>query len=169
MAKIVVNDKPLKLAVSACLLGELVRYDGGHRRHPFVAEVLADLFDLVAVCPEVGVGMGVPRPMIQLVDQGGGLRVLRVGDPQCDETERLRRYSAQMAVELGQVSGYVLKSRSPSCGLRVPVVPQGVSPGLFAGEIARAWPQLPMVEDDALADEVAQQRFIDQVVAYGQR
>ena len=168
MAKITLKNKPLTIAVSACLLGEWVRYDGGHRSCCFVTETLANLFDLVAVCPEVAVGMGVPRPMIHLVDQGGDVRVVRLDDPRHDETERLQQYGNRMVAELAGVCAYVFKSRSPSCGLSSPLSPSGVAPGVFAQVMRQAWPEMPMVEEGQLLDEQAQRRFIAQAVAYGQ-
>ncbi len=168
MTRIVVNDQPLKIAVSACLLGQPVRYDGGHRYHSFVAEVLARRFELVAICPEVGAGMGVPRPTIRLVAGGDGVRVVRVDEPQHDETQRLQDYARKMVVELAGVCACVFKSRSPSCGLQSPLHPEGSSPGLFARELQRAWPQMPLVDDDQLLDGAAQRRFVAQAIAYAQ-
>ena len=166
MTKMEIEGKPLKIAVSACLMGEPVRYDGGHRRHDFVARELAFRFDLVALCPEVEAGLGVPRPTIQLVAGSGGRRALGVDDPQRDVSRALREYAVAKAESLDRVCGCVLKSRSPSCGLHAPVQPRGESPGVFARAMLEKWPGLPIVEDEMLDDEAGQRDFIARVVAY---
>ena len=167
MTKMDVDGKPLKIAVSACLLGQPVRYDGGHRRHDFVAGELAARFDIVALCPEVEAGMGVPRPTIQLVAGPAGIRALGVDDPQRDVSQALGEYAVAKAEALGDICGCVLKSRSPSCGLHTPVQPRGESPGLFARAMLDKWPGLPIVEDEALDNETGQRDFVARAVAYG--
>src|SRR5258708_7792245 len=108
----------IRLGISACLLGDEVRYDGGHKRDPFLTTVLGPFVEWVKVCPEVEVGMGTPRESIRLVDQHGAIRMLTVKTG-IDHTASMTAYSARKAKELAaeDLSGYVLKKDSPSCGM----------------------------------------------------
>jgi uncharacterized protein YbbK (DUF523 family) len=112
-------DQPIRLGVSSCLLGAEVRYDGGHKRDPYLTDVLGDWFDWVPFCPELEIGLGVPRPPIQLVKNRAGLRLV---EPVSGKvlTERMERFAERRLRELKEldVDGFILKSRSPSCGLR---------------------------------------------------
>ncbi|MFP6672374.1 MAG: DUF523 domain-containing protein, partial [Pirellulaceae bacterium] len=110
-------DKP-RIAVSACLAGEAVRYDGDHKRHPQVVGLLASLFELIPVCPEVEIGLGIPREPIQLEQTTAGTRLVSVQSRQ-DYTLRMQQFARRTAVQIEswQACGYLLKSRSPSCGL----------------------------------------------------
>lgn len=160
------DDRP-RIAVSACLIGENVRYDGTNKQHDFVVERLNRIFFLVAICPEVAVGLGLPRAPIQLVEQKGVIKACGVERPEMDVTERLRQYGEHLAVgDLSDICGYVFKSRSPSCGLVTPVLPSGFSPGIFAKEMLDHLSLLPVVEDDDLTQFDLQCQFIDHVYAY---
>ena len=117
--------KKIKVGISSCLLGESVRYDGGHKRDDYIIDTLTQHFDLIGVCPEVAIGLGVPRPPIQLVETRTGTSVLSVDDPTNDVTARLSRFASRTSVELSDVCGYIFKSGSPSCGLQaVPLYAQ---------------------------------------------
>jgi uncharacterized protein YbgA (DUF1722 family)/uncharacterized protein YbbK (DUF523 family) len=161
-----------RLAVSACLLGEPVRYDAGHKRSRYVTDVLGAHFELVPVCPELGIGMGVPRPPIHLVRTAAGLRARDVHDPQRDVTDALAGFGRRTAAQLADVSGYVLKSRSPSCGLaRVRIRdeagnPSGYGRGVHAQAVTEALPALPMEEEGRLAHGPLREAFLDRVYAY---
>ena len=89
----------IRVGISACLLGQKVRYDGGHKRADFCTEVLSHYFQFVPLCPEVAIGLGVPRPTIRLVQQGSEIRV-QSADGQLDVTDRLREYGQLKAGEL---------------------------------------------------------------------
>jgi uncharacterized protein YbbK (DUF523 family) len=112
------GDRPIRLGVSSCLLGNAVRYDGGHRRNTFVTEVLGSFVEWVPVCPEVEVGMGTPRPALHLVGEGGEIRMLEVASGR-DHTRAMQRYAARRVRALRSLGlcGYVLKKNSPSCGM----------------------------------------------------
>src|SRR3569832_1847803 len=110
------HDK-VRVGISACLLGERVRYDGNHKHDAYITGTLAKVFEFVAVGPEVAIGMGVPRPPIQLVGEAAQPRAIGVGDPALDVTAALTAYGRRMAVELDDISGYIFKAKSPSCGL----------------------------------------------------
>lgn len=152
------------VAVSACLLGQRVRYDGSDKRNETIMGSLAEQFDYLPFCPEVGIGMPVPRPPIELVQQDDGVHVLGVDDRSVDVTQSLRDYGRKMALSFTEVDGVIFKCRSPSCGLgSVPLHDQdgvaiGTTTGAFAGEIVTAMPDLPLVEEEDLTDP---QRYND--------
>jgi len=112
----------IRVGISACLLGEKVRYDGGHKRADFCTEVLSGYFQFVPLCPEVAIGLGVPRPTIRLVQQGSDIRV-QSADGALDVTEPLKAYGLKKSAELTDLSGYIFCAKSPSCGMeRVPLL-----------------------------------------------
>jgi uncharacterized protein YbbK (DUF523 family) len=165
------TSRRIRIAVSSCLLGQRVRYDGGHKRERYIVQRLARRFVLVPVCPEVAIGMGVPRPPIHLVGDPRSPRAVGVDDPSLDVTRKLERYGRRQTRALAGVSGYIFKARSPSCGLEgVKVYGRrgGVRPG--RGVYARAFlarhPKLPAIEEDALRDRKRRAQFIEQVLAY---
>jgi uncharacterized protein YbgA (DUF1722 family)/uncharacterized protein YbbK (DUF523 family) len=163
---------PIRLGVSACLLGEKVRYDGGHKRDAFLVDELGRWVEWVSVCPELELGMGVPRPTVRLVevDEREELRLLSP-DTGEDFTARMTAFAAARVEELRRVEldGYVLKKNSPSCGLaRVkvhgfagPIRRDGV--GLFARALLAAWPHLPIEEEGRLCDPVLRENFVERI------
>jgi uncharacterized protein YbgA (DUF1722 family)/uncharacterized protein YbbK (DUF523 family) len=167
------DPTPIRVGVSACLLGQQVRYDAGHKLDRFIAEVLPHYFELVPVCPEVAIGLGVPRPPIHLVGDPERPRAVGVKDAAKDYTEPLMAYGVQVAGELADISGYIFKSKSPSCGMeRVLVRPEGGGVpakrgrGIFAAEIMRRLPLLPVEEEGRLTDAGLRENFIGRVYAY---
>jgi len=162
----------LRIGVSACLLGERVRWDGGHRRSAPTAR-LARLATLVPVCPEVEAGTGTPRPPIQLARIGAATRLREVESGR-DHTRRMRAWAETRVAALAGLglSGFVLKSGSPSCGLagvevagaRGAAARRGV--GLFAAALRRRLPGLPLVEERQLEDPLRRDRFLAEVRAY---
>ena len=163
-----IPERP-RLAVSSCLLGEAVRYDGGHKRDSYVQGVLGQWFELVPICPEVGIGLGVPRAPIHLQRVDGQLRVRGSRDPDLDVTDRLAGYADTMALQLAQVSGYVLKARSPSCGMeRVRVHGEAGKAGVgaYAAAVMQRFPLLPVEEEGRLNDPGLRENFIVRVLAY---
>lgn len=162
----------VRLGISACLLGEPVRYDGGHKRDRFVTDVLSGHVEWVPVCPEVELGLGTPRDSLRLVRASPSPRLVqeRTGD---DLTERMRGYAAARVRELERLAldGYILKRASPSCGLfRVRVyghegIPSADGRGLFAAALTAAIPALPVEEEGRLNDPVIRDNFIERVYA----
>ena len=145
-----------RIGVSACLMGEKVRYDGSDRRSNNVALVLPLVTDVVALCPEVAIGMGVPRPAIQRVRLDDGREIVRgIDDRTLDVTARLDDYAAQISRD-NTLHGYVFKARSPSCGPgNAPLFDErdaqiGVAPGRYAERLRHAFPGAPMCDEDAL-------------------
>ena len=166
------EPQKIRLGVSSCLLGEEVRYDGGHRRDAFLTDVLGPFVEWVPVCPEVEIGLGVPRPPIRLVGDPTAprLQVEKTGE---DLTSRMRRWASGRLGELAALGlhGYVLKRGSPSCGLvRLRVYGEDGSPGrvgrgLFAAALTDALPLLPVEEEGRLTDAGIRESFIERVFA----
>jgi uncharacterized protein YbbK (DUF523 family) len=154
--------RPL-VASSACLLGEPVRYDGSHRQQAHFEPLLLPYLQLQGICPEVGVGMGVPRPTLKVIDADFGPRVVQVEDVSEDVTDALLDYADSYMRKIGRfwpLTAYIFKARSPSCGVNTtPVNPdtpqQHPGAGAFAGRV-RLWaPWLPLYEEEDLQTESA--------------
>lgn len=165
---------PLPVAISECLTGSAVRYDGTDARSSFPHDALGELLSLVSICPEVGIGMTVPRPPIRLVGDPRAPRVRGVQDPTVDVTDALEDYAGDRSAQLDAVCGYVFMERSPSCGLySVPVhAPGGGEPvsrhgrGAFARSVLSLYPQLPVEENGRLFDAGVRESFLARVFAY---
>ncbi len=164
----------IHIAVSACLLGERVRYDGAQKRHPLIMK-LADEFVLQSFCPEVTIGLSVPRAPVQLVTTATGIRARGVTDPAYDITARLQTYAQMQSEALKICAGVIFKSRSPSCGLgSTPLFNEqaeqtGKTGGLFAVVLRDCLPDVPMVEESVLATEAEIAVFVEQVRGYSKR
>jgi len=169
-----VGDQLIKvrLGISSCLLGQRVRYDGNHKRDDYVTETLARYFEFVPVCPEVAIGLGVPRSPIHLVGSVARPRAVGVDDPALDVTAALTAYGQRQARVLDDISGYIFKSRSPSCGLeRVKVYARGAAAprsgtGVYAAAFRAAQPRLPVAEEGRLSDPALRDNFLECVFAY---
>ena len=167
------SDLPLRLGISRCLLGEPVRYDGGHKRNQFLVDVLGQHVEWVPVCPEVEAGFGTPREAMRLVDDVAEPRLLTVRSHH-DYTGRMRRYAKTRVREFQawNLSGYVFKKDSPSCGTRrVRVYARdgqllGTGKGLFAEAFQRAFPLTPIEEEGRLRDQGLRENFIERVFGY---
>ncbi len=162
-----------RIGVSMCLLGHEVRYDGGHTRDQYVESVLGAHVDFVSMCPEVDVGMGTPRPSVRLVRAGDTVRMISAKEDY-DWTEQMETYSKVQVDQLAKepLDGFVLKKNSPSCGaFRIKVfdnndVPSRDGRGLFAAELMRRFPRLPVEEDGRLNDSRLRENFVTRVFAY---
>jgi uncharacterized protein YbgA (DUF1722 family)/uncharacterized protein YbbK (DUF523 family) len=163
----------IRLGVSSCLLGEAVRYDGGHKRDAFVRDVLGRFVGFVPVCPELESGLGVPRPAMRLVRDGDQVRLVEIASGR-DHTRAIERWGAARLRSLRalELCGYVLKKDSPSCGMeRVKVygtggMPQRAGTGVFARRLREAFPNLPIEEEGRLHDLALRENFIERVFAY---
>ena len=163
------EDQPLRLGVSSCLLGNNVRFDGGHARDRFVTRTLGQWFEFVTVCPEVEIGMGTPRPTIRLVDTEEG--DVRLVAPSTDEdfTDRMHAFSDEKVAELQGIDldGFIFKKGSPSCGMeRIKSYLRGMpsrrnEAGLFARRLMDRWPMLPVEEEGRLNDWRLRETFIE--------
>jgi len=164
------DDEPIRLGISSCLLGAKVRFDGGHKRDRYLTDVLGDWFRWVPVCPELEIGLGVPRPSIRLVQANGDPRLVEPNSGE-DLTDRMEDYARDKANELisKDLDGFILKRASPSCGMeRVKVFSQGGMPskngvGVFARVLMGSWPNLPVEEEGRLNDPHLRERFIEHV------
>src|SRR5712691_5879154 len=151
-----------RVGVSQCLLGEPVRYDGGHKLDSVLIETLGRYVEWVPVCPEVEVGLGTPREPMRLVGDPLAPRLVTINTG-VDHTEAINRFARKRVRELEalNLSGFVFKSASPSCGIRgVPLFNiQGIEThdgvGLFARAFMEHFPEMPVEEESRLKDPQA--------------
>ncbi len=163
----------LRLGVSHCLLGAEVRYDGGHKRDSFLNDVLSHYVEWIPVCPEVEAGFGTPREAMRLTGSPSQPRLLTIKSKK-DVTETMESFSGRRVKELGELnlSGFVFKARSPSCGLeRVRVfnkhgMPVSKGMGLFSRFFIRQFPLLPVEEEGRLTDPKLRENFIERIFCY---
>lgn len=164
---------PIRIGLSACLRGDEVRFNGGHSRQRYLTDTLGQFFEFVTACPEVEAGMGVPRPTVRLAKLGNRIRVI---DPKndIDWTAAMEEHAVDrvsMVAEYG-LSGFILKSKSPSCGVsRVKVYAENGMPtydgrGVFTAELMRRYPRLPVEEEGRLNDPGLRENFVERIFAY---
>jgi uncharacterized protein YbgA (DUF1722 family)/uncharacterized protein YbbK (DUF523 family) len=166
------NDD-IRIGISSCLLGEKVRFDGGHKRASFLTDILGPFVQYVPVCPEVDIGLGIPREAIRLVERDGTVRLVGTKSER-DHTGPMQRYARGKVKELAalDLSGYVLKKDSPSCGMeRVRLYGEGghatrSGVGMFAAALMQALPDLPVEEEGRLNDSRLRENFVERVFAY---
>ncbi|MCW8955391.1 MAG: DUF523 domain-containing protein [Gammaproteobacteria bacterium] len=164
-----------KLAISRCLIGDRVRYDGDIKLFPELCHELAEIVELIPVCPEVEIGLSVPRPAMQLTGHPLNPRMTGRDNPAIDITEAMIQFCQQRPLSLTGICGYVFKSKSPSCGIRnIPVFDQGVLvddnlSGLFAQAIIKQFPDLPIADETMLATRQQRTHFIQQLLNYSKR
>ena len=162
----------IRLGISACLLGEPVRFDGGHKSDRFIRDTLGKYVEFVPVCPEAECGLGVPREAMRLVGDPEAPRLMTVRT-KVDHTERLKTWARKRVGELEQedLRGFIFKSKSPSSGMeRVKVYPEPAqgSPvtrgvGLFARIFMERFPLLPVEDEERLHDPVLRENFIQRL------
>ena len=166
-----VHSRP-RLAVSSCLLGQAVRYDGRHKRHNWLVDTLGRCVDFEPLCPEVSIGLGIPREPVQLTGDPRHPCVRAVSHPDRDVTADLQAEGHAVATTLGGVAGYVFKSRSPSCGLfHVGVLTESgrivhSGQGVYARVIQKACPCLPLEEEGRLDDAALRENFVNRLYTY---
>ena len=165
--------KKIRLGISSCLLGENVRYDGGHKLDRFLRDDLGRYVDFVSVCPEVECGLSVPREAMRLVGDQENPRLLTC-NTLVDHTERMMQWVAKRLHELEKedLRGFVFKSRSPSSGMTgVNVYDEtgtriGRGSGLFARAFMDRFPVVPVEDDDRLNDPGLRENFIERIITY---
>jgi uncharacterized protein YbgA (DUF1722 family)/uncharacterized protein YbbK (DUF523 family) len=166
--------KMLKVGISQCLLGANVRYDGGHRSNKFCTNELAQLFDFTVLCPEVGIGLPIPRKSIRLVGNVDAPRAVLSSGGSNDYTEKLSNFANDNYKILEQLCGYIVCKASPSCGMeRVKVYgesgqSQSKGIGIFTARLKSLLPLLPMEEDGRLNDPSLRDSFIKRVYLYNE-
>jgi uncharacterized protein YbgA (DUF1722 family)/uncharacterized protein YbbK (DUF523 family) len=171
-AKLISADRP-KVGISACLLGQRVRYDGGHKRDPFLTDLFGKFVEFLPICPELEAGMGVPRESVRLVSVSGDVKMIAEKSG-TDWTAAMNRLSAQRLREIDSLglSGYVFKKNSPSCGIGgvrlydSRGMPKRTGRGLFAAALMRRWPLMPVEEEGRLNDFKLRENFVERVFAY---
>ena len=168
---IAVNSTNIKIGISSCLLGENVRFDGGHKKNQYIINTLNNYFDFCAFCPEVAIGLGIPREPIRLIEQDDQILCVGTKNPTLDVTEPLTKIADEQTGWLADVSGYILKKDSPSCGMeRVKVykndMPNRAAQGIYARRIMKNFPNLPIEEEGRLNDPVLRENFIHRVFVY---
>lgn len=163
----------VKLGISSCLLGEKVRYDGGHKLDHFLKNTLGRYVDWVPVCPEVEYGLPVPREVMHLVrmEEGPRLMTSRTG---IDHTDGMRRWAWRRLNELRKedLCGFIFKSRSPSSGMRGVKVhnPSGIAAytgvGIFSGAFIERFPLMPVEDDGRLQKPSLRENFIERIFVF---
>lgn len=167
------ESEPIRIGISSCLLGNKVRFDGGHKRDRYLTDVLGEWLTWVPVCPELEINLGIPRPTIRLENAQPNPRLVEPG-AQLDLTDTMETYAATKIQELKklELDGFVLKKGSPSCGMeRVRVYGRGGVPtrngvGVFARVLMDGWPNLPVEEEGRLNDPLLRERFIAHIFCH---
>jgi uncharacterized protein YbgA (DUF1722 family)/uncharacterized protein YbbK (DUF523 family) len=175
MKSIMENDQnnKIQIGVSSCLLGNKVRFDGGHKHDRYITETLGNYFDFVPVCPEVECGLSIPRESMRLVGDPENPRLV-TNKSATDYTDRMNEWSNNRVEQLRAMDlcGFIFKSKSPSSGMeRVKVydknnVPKAIGVGLFARVFKETFPLLPVEEEGRLHDMVLRENFIESVFVY---
>jgi uncharacterized protein YbgA (DUF1722 family)/uncharacterized protein YbbK (DUF523 family) len=160
--------KKIPVGISSCLLGQPVRYDGGHKSDAYILGTLSQYFELMAFCPEVAIGMGVPRPTIKLVMTDNQVHAVGAKNPDFDVTRPLQDYAHSQRSVHSELCGYILKKDSPSCGMaRVKVYvngqPQKTGVGIYAETLMSNNPLIPVEEEGRLGDPKLRENFIQRV------
>jgi uncharacterized protein YbgA (DUF1722 family)/uncharacterized protein YbbK (DUF523 family) len=165
-------ENSIRIGLSTCLLGENVRFDGGHKRDRFVTDTLGQFLEFVPVCPEMECGLGVPRESMRLEGDPESPRLV-TNRTKIDHTERMITWARKRVKELEKedLCGFIFKSRSPSSGMeRVRVynekgVPENKGVGMFARIFMEHFPLLPVEEDGRLHDIKLRENFIERIFA----
>lgn len=164
-------NRKIKIGISACLLGNNVRYDGGNKLDQSLIDAFGESVEWVPICPEVGAGLPVPREPMQLIADGRKVRCVTIETKQ-DLTDIIANRAAERLTGLEQedIRGFVFKARSPSCAMRdAPIArPSDVIPGagIFARALMRRYPLLPVADEEYLRDASFRERFMAKVLAY---
>jgi len=161
----------IKIGISSCLMGEQVRFDSGHKRNAYINGILSSFFEFTSFCPEVDIGLGIPREPIRLVSIDDDVRCVGVKTPDLDVTEDLYRSADEQQAWQRDLCGYILKKGSPSCGMERARLYKGDIPdrtgvGLYAARLMQNFPDLPVEEEGRLEDPVLRENFIQRVYIY---
>ena len=161
----------IPVGISSCLLGENVRFDGGHKQHSYVQQTLGEYFEFKPFCPEVAIGLGIPRKPIRLIRRPGSeeIRCVSTVDSSRDFTDELADIARQQKEWHGDLCGFILKRASPSCGMeRVKVYSEHGMPfndgaGIYAATMMKNFPEMPCEEEGRLGDSRLRENFIQRV------
>jgi uncharacterized protein YbgA (DUF1722 family)/uncharacterized protein YbbK (DUF523 family) len=167
------NGRPVRVGISSCLLGQEVRFDGGHMRDRYLTDTLGQFFEWAPVCPEVEMGLGTPRETLRLVGDPSAPRLV-FGKTRGDQTDGMRQWATARLDQLSRMDlcGYILKSDSPSCGMeRVRVYGESgmaskTGVGIYARALMDRFPLLPVEEEGRLHDLPLRENFVERVFCY---
>ena len=164
-------DEKIPLGISSCLIGEKVRFDGGHKQNRYILDTLGLYFSFKPFCPEVAIGMGVPRDTIRLVEHAGVMQAAGVKNPDFLVGDELRNIAEQQKSWHSEIFGYIVKKDSPSCGMeRVKVWHQDQAQrrgrGLYTEVLMRNFPTLPVEEEGRLGDPRLRENFVQRIFVY---
>ena len=161
----------IPLGISSCLLGERVRFDGGHKQNRYIMDTLGQYFEFRSFCPEMAIGLGAPRPTLRLVRQDGQIEACGVKDETMNVTVQLIDIAEQQKDWHKSICGYIVKKGSPSCGMeRVKVyhkdIPEAIGSGLYTQTLMQNFPNLPVEEEGRLGDPVLRENFIQRIFIF---
>ena len=160
------------VGISSCLLGEKVRYDGGHRCNRYITDILGKYFGWIPVCPEVECGLGIPREPMQLVGDPEKPRIVTISTG-IDHTDGMMKWVEKKLVELEKedLCGFIFKSKSPSSAIRGVTILSpsgvecGVGAGIFGGAFIKHLSTIPVIDDEQLGDPLLRKYFLEKVFA----
>lgn len=163
----------IKIGISSCLLGEKVRYDGGHRLDRYITDTLGHYFEWFPVCPEVEYGLPVPRESMHLIGDPASPRIVTIRTG-VDHTEGMKKWAADKLtqIEKEDLCGFIFKSKSPSSGIGgIKVyassgIPSNKGTGIFGGAFMRYFPLIPVIDDGRLHNPNLRENFIEQALIY---
>lgn len=165
-------SEKIPVGISACLLGEQVRFDGGHKRLAFAVEELSPWMRFEPVCPEMAIGLPVPRPALRLVKEESGVSLRFSDKREGDLTEQMAHFSRERVSRLDHLCGYIVCAKSPSCGMeRVRVYDadgknnRKAGRGIFTDILMETHPWLPVEEDGRLHDPHIRENFVERIYA----
>ena len=165
------DDEKILLGISSCLVGEKVRFDGGHKQNRYILDTLGKYFAFRPFCPEMAIGLGVPRDTIRLIDSRNGLEAVGVRNPGNNVSRDLREIADRQRDWHAAIYGYIVKKDSPSCGMERVKVWNGDharrrGTGLYTDVLMRNFPTLPVEEEGRLGDPLLRENFIQRVFVY---
>ena len=171
MEKIIPSNAMISVGVSACLLGEEVRFNGGHKRNAFITGLLSEYFDFVSFCPEVSIGLGVPRKTLRLEKVENKIVCVETKDTGKVFTDELQKCANDQYNWHKELSGYILKRSSPTCGMEKVKVftnghPANTGVGIYAERLMENFPNMPVEEEGRLENAVIRENFIQRVFIY---
>jgi uncharacterized protein YbgA (DUF1722 family)/uncharacterized protein YbbK (DUF523 family) len=168
MSESLIMPPRIPIGISSCLLGEKVRFDGQHQLDSYIEKTLGAYFEFRSFCPELAIGLGVPRRPIRLVASGEGVRCVSSVDETLDYTQKLTDCAREQASWHSGLCGYIFKKSSPSCGMERVKVYESARPrrdgvGIYAAVLMQNFPDLPVEEEGRLGDSVLRENFVQRV------
>ena len=164
----------ISVGISSCLLGEKVRYDGGHKQNIYIQQTLGEYFEFHSFCPEIAIGLGVPRKPIRLVrfPANNEIHCVSTVAPDQDFTDDLTEIAGEQSPWHRELCGYILKAGSPSCGMRgvkvggTEEMEVNDGTGIYAAAMMKNFPNLPVEEEGRLGDSRLRENFVQRVFIF---